>query len=83
MKQNRHNYIDLLKMDIEGAEYEVLEDIINAGIPIKQLLIEFHHRFKEIGIEKTIKTVKNIEKYGYKLVYVNQKTGEEYTFIKQ
>jgi FkbM family methyltransferase len=82
MKYNQHTYIDLLKIDIEGAEYEVIKDVISSGIMIKQLLIEFHHRFQEIGISQTITAIKNLEKYGYKLIYVNQKTGEEYTFIK-
>ena len=37
--------IDILKMDIEGAEYDVIDDIINSPVPIAQVLIEFHHRF--------------------------------------
>src|SRR5436305_3921899 len=31
----------VLKMDIEGAEYEVLEDVLSANIVISQLLVEF------------------------------------------
>ena len=43
-----HNRIDILKMDIEGAEYEVIEDIISSTVPIQQVLIEFHHRFSSL-----------------------------------
>src|SRR5215204_3500769 len=42
MKQNQHQHIDLLKLDIEGAEYEVLEQILRQRIPVRQLLVEFH-----------------------------------------
>jgi hypothetical protein len=53
MKMNGHSYIDLLKMDIEGAEYESLTSLIesimkeqkesgNATLPFGQLLIELH-----------------------------------------
>ena len=71
-----------LKIDIEGAEYDVIDDILQSNIEITQFLIEFHHRFKEIGVNKTKLAVKKLENAGYKLVYINQKTGEEYTFIK-
>jgi len=46
--------IDLLKMDIEGAEYEVLEGLLDSPIKPNQLLVEFHHRFPAIGLEKTV-----------------------------
>lgn len=47
-----HTRIDLLKMDIEGAEYEVLEGLLALPIKPNQLLIEFHHRFPGIGLKK-------------------------------
>jgi FkbM family methyltransferase len=37
-----HNRIDLLKVDIEGAEYTVLQDLIQERIPVTQILIDFH-----------------------------------------
>jgi FkbM family methyltransferase len=83
MQNNNHSKIDLLKIDIEGAEYDVIDDILKSNIEITQFLIEFHHRFKEIGVNKTKLAVKKLENAGYKLVYINQKTGEEYTFIKK
>jgi len=39
-----HDHIDLLKMDIEGAEFEVIDDIASHDIPVGQLLVEFHYR---------------------------------------
>ncbi|PSN58603.1 hypothetical protein BS50DRAFT_580615 [Corynespora cassiicola Philippines] len=53
MKSNNHSYIDLVKMDIEGAEFDAMSSLVsfvlgeqregaNATIPIGQLLVEIH-----------------------------------------
>ena len=34
--------IDLLKMDIEGGEYELLEDPRFAALPVSRLVLEWH-----------------------------------------
>jgi len=53
MRKLGHEKIDILKMDIEGAEYEVIEDIIEKSIFPGQILIEFHHKFKPFSISDT------------------------------
>lgn len=53
MRELGDDHIDLLKMDIEGAEYQVVEALVKSTIRPAQLLIEFHHRFPEVGIKKT------------------------------
>ena len=49
-----HNKIDILKMDIEASEYAVIADIVNQGLDIDQILVEFHHRFPSVGNQMTI-----------------------------
>lgn len=34
--------VDLLKIDIEGFEYDVLDDVLKRGIPIRQICVEIH-----------------------------------------
>ena len=46
--------IDLLKMDIEGAEYEVFADLLKTSIRPTQILVEFHHR--HAGLNKSMTT---------------------------
>lgn len=41
MRQRQHDRIDLLKMDIEGAEYRVLRTILEERIQIGWLCVEF------------------------------------------
>jgi FkbM family methyltransferase len=76
-----HDRIDILKMDIEGAEYEVIEDILNSPLPISQILIEFHHRFTDIGIGKTRSAVSRLNEAGYRIFNVSA-SGEEISFIQ-
>ena len=81
MNLNGHQEISLLKMDIEGAEYNVIKDILDSNIQIDQILVEFHHRFDNDAIEKTRNAILNLKNAGYKIFYISP-TGEEYSFIK-
>jgi FkbM family methyltransferase len=75
-----HEHIDLLKMDIEGAEYGVLADMLACGVPVKQLLVEFHHRWPQLGIEKTKQAIRALNAAGYRIFSVSP-SGEEYGFL--
>jgi hypothetical protein len=81
MKELGHDHIDILKMDIEGSEYEVIEDLLAKKIPIKQILVEYHHRFPGIGDAKTQASIDLLERHGYKLFNIAP-SAEEYSFIK-
>ena len=75
-----HAHIDLLKMDIEGAEYEVIDDLLASPVPVRQLLVEFHHRWPEVGIAKTRTAIRKLNAAGYKIFSVSP-SGEEYGFL--
>jgi FkbM family methyltransferase len=74
-----HTRIDVLKMDVEGAEYGVLADILACGIRPTQMLVEFHHRWPEVGVEKTRAAIGELNRVGYQLFDVSA-SGEEYSF---
>lgn len=70
--------IDLIKMDIEGSEYGVIDSIVVDQIPIQQLCVEFHDNIAgEIG-RRTKDSIKQLANYGLKLVY---KEYHNYTFL--
>ena len=74
-----HEKVHLLKMDIEGAEYEVIASMLACGIQVDQLLIEFHHRWPEVGVEKTRRALHQLKLAGYRIFDVSP-SGEEYSF---
>lgn len=79
-EKNGHPRIDLLKMDIEGAEYEVLDDLVANGPLPPQLLVEFHHRHKGIGREKTERSLEQLRQKGYRAFYVAENM-REFSFL--
>ncbi|BCZ49022.1 hypothetical protein psyc5s11_50890 [Clostridium gelidum] len=80
IKQLGHKKIDILKLDIEGSEYDVVEGILDSGIHIQQILIEFHHRLCKNGLDKTKRIYQKLNESGYKLFNVSE-SKEEYSFI--
>lgn len=80
VKELAHERIDILKMDIEGAEYEVIEDLASSDIRPRQFLVEFHHRAPGIGIRRTENAIERLRSMGYRLFSVSA-TNEECCFI--
>ena len=76
-----HDKINVLKMDIEGAEYDVIDDLLSSSIFPDQVLIEFHHRFEGVGIDKTKQAVKQLKSVGYKLFAISD-SNEDFSFIR-
>jgi FkbM family methyltransferase len=71
---------DILKMDIEGFEYDVIRDILDGFLRPEQLLVEFHHGMYA-GLENvdTERAVKALRGAGYRLFFVSS-SGREYGF---
>tara|TARA_R110002096_G_scaffold91753_8_gene207666 strand:- start:10346 stop:11110 length:765 start_codon:yes stop_codon:yes gene_type:complete len=82
-KLNGHKKIDFLKMDIEGAEYTVLQTIIEDSIDIDILCVEFDEW--QLPVDKRYKArikeaIVSLINYGYRLIYHD---GDgNYTFMK-
>ena len=68
-------------MDIEGAEYEVLEGLLVSPIKPRQLLVEFLHRFPGIGLDRTAHIIRQLKKVGYKIFAVLG-NGREVSFLR-
>jgi hypothetical protein len=66
-------------LDIEGSEYEVIDDFLKRRIPVRQLSVEFHHALiPGIRRSRTIRSIFKLLAHGYKLICQD---GENYTFI--
>ena len=79
---------DVLKMNIEGFEYDILDSI--TSLDIAQVLVSFHHSCcDEYSLEDTLECVENMEHMGYETIDLHtidpdwiEKPNEEYLFIK-
>jgi len=76
-----HRRIAVLKMDIAGAEYDVISDLLSSRAQVDQLLVEFHHRWPEIGLLKTRNTVDQLNSAGFRIFDISP-SGEEFSFKK-
>jgi FkbM family methyltransferase len=72
---------DLVKLDIEGAEYAVLPDLLSSGIRPKQILVEFHHRWREVGAHRTREALALLHGHGYRIAEVAG-SGMEYCLLR-
>jgi FkbM family methyltransferase len=74
--------IDVLKMDIEGFEYGVIEQMLDTPIRPRQLLVEFHHRMYGYGPDDTRRSIARLNAAGYRIFYVSA-GGHEYGLVHQ
>lgn len=77
-----HSHIALLKMDIEGSEYPVLDDLLRSSLRVDQILVEFHHRFEGHSFEQTLRAARMLRAAGYRLFHVSP-WCEEFAFIRR
>jgi FkbM family methyltransferase len=82
MRELGHARLSVLKLDIEGSEYAVLEQALAAGVAIDQVLVEYHHQFKSVPRARTADSVARLRDAGYRLFHVSE-TGREMSFIHQ
>ena len=75
MRTHGHVAIDLLKMDIEGFEYDIVDGFLEEGIPVRQLCVEFHPWLKP---GRTLKTIAKLYKAGYRIIH---KQRGDHTFV--
>jgi FkbM family methyltransferase len=75
MNTNGDSCIDLLKMDIEGFEFDIVHQILDQRIPVRQLCVEFHSWLRP---GQTYKTIARLYRAGYRLIH--KKRGD-YTFL--
>ena len=69
MREKQNTRIDLLKMDIEGAEVEVLNNMLDDNIYPKYLCIEFDLALKRKDPENTTKKIlERLMRGGYRML---------------
>jgi FkbM family methyltransferase len=75
--------LDLIKIDIEGAEFDLLESqaFAAAAEHTNQICIEFHHRWPEFGKARADRAVKRLDGLGFAVAWVSA-SNEEVLFVR-
>jgi FkbM family methyltransferase len=60
-----HRDIDLLKLDIEGAEFEVLDDLIRGGVRPRAICVEFD---QPVAVWRIVRQLSRLARVGYDVV---------------
>jgi FkbM family methyltransferase len=76
MRRLGHDHIDLLKIDVEGAEYRVLDNLIAERIFPTVLAVEFD---QPMPVRDTLSVVRRLIGCGYDLVLIDL---WNYTFVR-
>jgi FkbM family methyltransferase len=80
MQRLNDERLDLLKMDIEGSEYDVISDIEKTKIRPRQLMVEFHHDMYGITVARTRSALSGLRRMGYRIFSISP-SGREYSLL--
>jgi FkbM family methyltransferase len=65
--------VDFVKLDLEGAEYDLLANVSDADLaPFSQLFVEFHHHCTAHTMQETLVLVERIASKGFSVFTLDQ-----------
>jgi FkbM family methyltransferase len=82
MRQLEHQRIDVLKLDVEGSEFDALPDLLSSGVSIGQLLVEIHYHFPSRSLAAGLDLIHQIKSAGMECFYVSDR-GLEFGFVSR
>lgn len=71
-----HERLALVKMDIEGGEYDVIDDLASNPVAVDQVLVEFHHAYATIPVSRTVDAVACLSRIGLSCFHISDRTYE-------
>jgi FkbM family methyltransferase len=83
MKELGHTRVDLLKIDIEGAEYNALEQMLQDGIRPSVINVEYdegHNPLDDGAQDRIAESVTLLRRAGYQLTY---RAAWDFTFLRR
>jgi FkbM family methyltransferase len=76
MNELGHDKIDVLKMDIEGAEIAAIPDVLESGIFVGQMLVEFHYNYPAISFEQFLSLINSLRQHGFRIFHISERGYE-------
>ncbi|MEO6994137.1 MAG: FkbM family methyltransferase [Lacunisphaera sp.] len=77
-----HEHIDLLKIDIKGPEFGIIQQLLKTGVSFDQLIVEYTPEIFPDGNKKVMESIKLLESYGY-FVFDVSDDGRNISIIKK
>ena len=77
MAELHHDHIDLLKLDIEGAEYGVLYSMLEHGLDVGVICVEFDQPYP---FRETVTLIRRMRAEGYAVAVID---GWDVTFVRR
>jgi FkbM family methyltransferase len=77
-----HPRVDVLKLDVEGSEFEAIPDILASGIEIDQLLVEIHYHFPSRSLRQGLRLIEQIQAAGFRCFHISPR-GFEFSFVRE
>jgi hypothetical protein len=76
MNERGHAWIDLLKIDVEGSEWEALESLVAQSgglpLPITQAQVEFHVGWGGHGPQDAVNLLEALDDAGMRVFHVEE-----------
>ena len=82
LKRLGHSRIDVLKLDVEGTEFDCVPDLLQSGIEIGQLLIEVHYHHPTRSFGEGVRLLRQIEAAGFACFDISPR-GLEFGFVNR
>lgn len=77
-----HSRIDVLKMDVEGTEFDCIPDLLQSGLEIGQLLVEVHYHHPTRSFAEGLRLLHHIESAGFACFDISPR-GLEFGFLNR
>jgi Methyltransferase FkbM domain len=78
MLQLDQRHIDLLRLDLEGAEYNAIDALAQTALRPCQLVVDFHHHMPHCSFTQTERALTQLNDLGYR-IFGCHASGQEYS----
>jgi FkbM family methyltransferase len=82
MRELGHTRLGVLKLDVEGSEFDAIPDLIDSSIEVDQLLVEIHYHFRSRSFAHGLRLIQSLRAAGFECVFVSPR-GLEFTFVRK
>jgi hypothetical protein len=67
MRQLGHTHMDLLRLDVDGAEYDAIEALAQTPLRPCQMIVTFHHHRPDWSLWQTERALSQLNELGYRI----------------